>query len=55
VTSDSVESWVSGKRVAYQKQFHDGGGTQFTGPPMQVDDVGDPLDLDYDLHYFCDV
>lgn len=40
------------KRVAYQKQFHGGGGAQFTGLPMRP---GSPPLLDYDLLYFCDV
>ncbi|KAG9309093.1 hypothetical protein JVU11DRAFT_10976 [Chiua virens] len=39
------------KRVAYQKRFHDGGGSRFTGLPMMPGSL--PL-LDYDLLYFCD-
>ncbi|KIK15550.1 hypothetical protein PISMIDRAFT_16437 [Pisolithus microcarpus 441] len=44
------------KKVSYEKQYHEGGGNRFTGPPMKKDedDDGFPPDRDYDLFYFCE-
>ncbi|KAI6017047.1 hypothetical protein EDC04DRAFT_2576982, partial [Pisolithus marmoratus] len=46
------------KKVAYEKWYFEGGGYQFSGPPMRCDD--NPNDLfmvprDHMLHYKCDV
>ncbi|KIK12710.1 hypothetical protein PISMIDRAFT_18535 [Pisolithus microcarpus 441] len=44
------------KKVSYKKQFHDGSGSHFTGPPMwkDGDDDGLPLECNYDLVYYCE-
>jgi hypothetical protein len=40
------------KKIAYKKQYHDGGKSHISGPPM-VDGDPDPF-ADYDLYYKCD-
>ena len=45
----------SAKRVAYEKQYHGGGGCRFSGLPMQSEDGDmDPAHLDYKLWYKCE-
>jgi hypothetical protein len=36
------------KKVAYEKQSHDGGASRFSAGPMQPDDGGDAPDVDFD-------
>jgi hypothetical protein len=42
------------KKVAYEKQYHDGGASRFLAGPMQPDDGGDTPGIDFDLYYKCD-
>ena len=39
------------KKVAYEKKYHDGGGSRFTGPPMIAGDGDDDAPKDYELWY----
>lgn len=47
-----IASPLRKKKIAYEKRYHKGGGSRFTGPMMEAGDA-DP-DADYDLYYKCE-
>jgi len=46
------------KKVSYEKRYHEGGGSWFSGPPMKRDEDDPdaaPIEHDYDLFYRCEI
>ncbi|KAF9238399.1 hypothetical protein BU15DRAFT_47788, partial [Melanogaster broomeanus] len=52
--SDTVTDLTPVQKIAYEKRYHEGGASRFSGGPMRADDDNDDgtrASLDYDLFY----